>query len=149
MTMTSWHGQNAILSIEDSEGNPISIGVLQDVEVSTDREIKELRGSGSIKRQDIMQTEISIKVTGTIAEWDLDAYKTLIAYSESPGKIEDSSSPSTFTVDVDVEPSDSSTAETIQVKEVYFDSLPIRGSREEFLNIDLDGNGKDIEINPA
>lgn len=145
----SWRGQDAILSITDASDENVPVAVLQDVEVTKESETSELRGSGSVKRKDVQQTEVNITVTGTVAEWDFDAWKTLIDYDTASSEIKDSSSIPLFDVDVDITESGTDTADTIRVKDVYFPDLTVSGSRDEYLEMDLDGNGKDIETNPT
>ncbi len=144
-----WRGQDAVLNITDASDTNVPVGVLQDVEVNPEKETEELRGSGSIERQDVQQYELNISVTGTIAEWDLETWKSIIGYNSTDGKIEDTSDIPLFDVDVDIQSSDSDTADTIRVKDVYFPELPISGNRDDYLEMDLDGNGRTVEINPA
>jgi len=141
-----WRGQTAILTVkQDTTDQPV--GVLQDVEVSKESETSELYGSGSIKRQDVQQTEVSFSVSGTVSAWDMDTWETLIDY-DTDG-VADSPDIPKFTVSLDVTAVSSDTAETIQVDEVYFESVPISGSYDDYIELDLDGTGKDITMNPA
>ncbi len=144
-----WRGQDAIISITDASDNNVPVGVLQDVEVNPEKETEELRGSGSIERQDVQQYELNVSVTGTVAEWDLDTWKSITGYNSTSEKIEDTSDIPLFDVDVDIQSSDSSTADTVRVRDVYFSDLPVGGSRDDYLEMDLEGNGRTAKINPA
>lgn len=146
---TIWRGQTATLSITDSSDADVPIGILQDVEVSTDFEVNELFGSGSTKRQDVSKVEHSVSVSGTVSAWDLDSWKTLIDYDDVNDVIDDSADMPLFTVTLNITKKDGESAEIIEIKNVYFEGVPISGSRDEYIELSLEGKGDDIEFNPS
>lgn len=145
---TIWRGQTAMLSMTDSSDTDVPIGILQDVEVSADFETSELYGSGSTKRIDVQKTEHRVKVSGTVSAWDLDTFKTLMDYDSTNSDIDDSADISLFNVSLSIKSKGATTADTIKVKNIYFESVPISGSRDEYIELSLEGTGDDIEFNP-
>jgi len=144
-----WKGQTATLTITDDSDSDVPIGVLQDVEISKESETAELYGSGSVKRQDVAQTEVSVTVSGTVAAWDIETWKSLIGYDDTNDEIEDTATLPTFQVDMEATATGTDTADTIRVTNVYFESVPISGSYDDYLELDLDGTGDDAIVNPA
>ncbi len=146
MSTYSWKGQTALLSIKDSTDTDVPVGVLQDWEVSVEKEIGYLRGSGSSKIQDKQKTETEVSVTGTVMAFDLDTYDTLANYDSANTELDNSADVESFTVTAEVEATGTDKTKKIKVKEVDFSSLPIGGSNDDFIGIDLDGTGTDLEL---
>lgn len=146
MSTYSWRGQTALLSIEESDGGTsVPVGVLQDWEITVDKEIVYLRGSGSPKIKDRQQTEIEVGITGTVMAFDTDTYDKLVDYDSANSELKDTEDVKTFKVTAQAEPTTSDTTEKWIVKEVDFPGLSIGGSSDEFIGIDLDGTGSDLE----
>lgn len=140
-----WRGKTATLSITDSSDADVPVGQLQDVEVRKVDTTTELRASGSTKRQDVMRTETEIRVTGTVSAWDIGAFEILIDYDSTSDSLNDTYTPPLFTVEVTIDETGGTTS-TITVSDVYFEEIPISGAQDEYINMDLDGTGKDITI---
>lgn len=141
-TAQIWRGKEASIEIEqDSTTYPI--GQLQDIEVERSGNVEVLRGAGSIKRQDEQETEVDINVSATVSAWDADSWKTLIDYDGS-SKLNDSSDVNTFTIKGTFKATDDTTL-TFDVTGVYFEDLPISGGQDEWIELELNGTGKDIE----
>lgn len=140
-----WRGQTADLEVETTGGTAIPVGVLDEPEVSApEQEVQELRGAGSTEWLDLQKTETSVSVSGDVASWDIDAWDELIDYDTAADKLDDSADVATFTVTVIYEASDGST-KTIPVVEAYVDgSIPLGGSREEWIGMSLELRGRTI-----
>ena len=143
MTASIWRGQKADITIEGDA--TLTVGILQDVEVSPSKETSELYGAGSIKRQDVQQTEFSVTVSGTLAAWDMESYKSLIDYDGTGEQITDTSDVPQFTVTTNVT-NNSGTEYNIKVKDAYSEDIPFSGSRDEWLELDMEFIGSDITI---
>jgi len=140
--MSIWRGQKADLTVTDEEtSTSITVGVLQDIELSVNRETSELYGAGSIKRQDVQATELNISITATIASFDQTGFETLGNVTSSG--VEDSSDLPTFEVEGQFEDT-SGTAMDMLVSGVYFEEVPLSGSRDEWVEMSLEGTGADI-----
>lgn len=145
MANTLWRGQKADLEIDDDSGTEVTVGVLQEIEISPSKEISTLYGAGSIKRQDVQQTELEVSVSGTLASWDMDAFKSLIDYDDTGDEINDTSTVQTFTVKAYVT-DNSGNEEKIEVKDAYSEDVPISGSRDEWIELDMEFIGSDLSI---
>ncbi len=140
-----WRGKTATLTITDSGDQDVPVGQLQDVEVRKVDTTNELRASGSTKRQDVMRTETEIRVSGTVSAWDIGAFESLIDYDSTNDQLNDTYTPPVFDVEVKLDETGGTTS-TLTVSGVYFEEIPISGAQDEFINLDLDGVGRDIEI---
>ncbi len=140
-----WRGKTATLTITDSSDADVPVGQLQDVEVRKVDTTNELRASGSTKRQDVMRTETEIRVSGTVSAWDIGAFESLIDYDSTNDQLNDTYTPPVFDVEVKLDETGGTTS-TLTVSGVYFEEIPISGAQDEFINLDLDGVGRDIEI---
>jgi len=141
-----WRGNEAVVTVDDAD---VDVGILQDVEISVEKEISELYGAGSRRRQDVQQTEIDVNVSAELMSWTMDGYETLIG-TETTGTdqwIEDTSDVPTVDVKGEFTDVETSTTNTLTVKNVYFDSLPISGSRDDWVSLDIDGTGDQLIIN--
>jgi hypothetical protein len=121
------------------------IGIIDDPEVAApEQEVQELRGAGSTKWQDLQKTETAVTVSGTIAAWDIEAWDRMIDYDDQAGELDDSADVATFTVTITYTSSDGATKE-IPIENCYVDgSIPLGGSRDEWIGLDLEMRGQDI-----
>ena len=145
MTNTYWRGQKADLIIEDESETEITVGVLQDIEVSPSKEISTLYGAGSIKRQDVQQTELDVSVSGTLASWDMDAFKSLVDYDDTAEEINDTATVPLFTVEAHVT-DNSGNEQIIVVEEAYSEDVPISGSKDDWIELDMNFIGSDLSV---
>lgn len=138
-------GQSATIEVADSGGTTIPIGILDNPEVAApEQEVQELRGAGSTKWQDIQKTETKVRVSGEVAEYNLDAWDQFVDYDSTAEALDDSADVATFTVTMTFTASDGSTKE-IPVTEAYVDtSIPLGGSRDEWIGMDLEFVGRDL-----
>jgi hypothetical protein len=141
-----WRGQEATLQASGGSLASDPFGLIDEPEISApEQEVQELRGAGEdVRWQDLQRTSVSVEVTGTILAWDLGTYQDLIGYDDAASEMLHDPEVQTFTADVTFEASDGSTKE-ITVRECYIDgSVPIGGSREEWISMDLTFQGRDI-----
>jgi len=143
----TWRGQESVIEIEDTNGNPIPVGILDDPAVSApEHTVEELRGAGSTEFQDLQKTETSPTSSGTVSEFDLTAWDDLVDYDETNDKLDDTADVKQFDVTTIFEAADGSTKEII-LKDAYVDGgIEIGGSREDFIGLDLSFVGRTIEI---
>lgn len=136
-------GQKADIEIDDSTGTAQSVGIIDNPEVVVNKDVQELRGTGEATWQDLQQTSITVGVSGDITQWDLDTWKTIVGYDEAVDELDNSADVPTFTVTVLYEDQNGDVA-AFPVQECYDDSLPIGGSREEWIGMSLDATGRTI-----
>lgn len=138
-------GQSAVIEISDSGGTDIPVGILDNPEVAApEQEVQELRGAGSSEWQDLQKTETAVLVSGEVAEFDLDAWDQLVDYDSTAESLDDSADVETFTITVTYTASDGSTKE-IPVVDAYVNgSIPLGGSRDEWIGMDLDFRGRTL-----
>jgi len=139
-----WQGQVADLEVEDSGGTEIPFGVIDEPEITVNSNVEELRGAGPVTWQDLMRTELSVDVTGTVMEWDLDLWKELVGYDEAQDQLQTGESVPTWTTNVIFTNNAGDTAE-FPVVECYSESVTVGGSREEWIGMDFEFTGKTIE----
>lgn len=147
MTEQYWRGQTATVSLSGGSLPTTAVGVLDDPEVAApEQNVEELRGAGSTKRQDIMKTETGVTVSGEVMAWDIDTWDELIDYDDVADELDNSADVQTFTVTVEFDAADTST-KSIEVSNCYVDgSIPISGSREDWLGLSLEFVGDDLSI---
>lgn len=147
MATKTFRGQTATIEITGNSMPADPIGVIDEPEVAApEQEVQELRGAGSTKRQDEQKTATSVTVSGEVAAFDLEAWDRLIDYDEAQGQLDNSADVVTFTVTVTYEAADGSTKE-IAVQNCYVDgSIPLGGSREEWIGMSLEFVGDDLSI---
>ena len=145
-----YRGQKAVVEITDSDSADVPIGILQDVEVSMNKEVSELFGTGSIKRKDVQQTELQVVVSGTVSAWNFDTLMTLVDYDGTANEINDTSDMPLFTVTVKLRDTETSYGDTdydeIEVQNAYIEEVPISGSRDEWIEADLEFVGDDVKF---
>ena len=145
MATKKFRGQQATIEVSGGQLPTDPIGIIDEPEVSApEQEVQELRGAGDARWQDLSKTEIAVTVTGTVMAFDLETWDRLVDYDEAQEQLDHSAEVQTFTVTVTFEASDGSTKE-IPINECYVDgSIPIGGSREEWIGLDLQFRGRDL-----
>jgi len=146
MAIKKWQGQKAVLEISGGNLPTEPFGIIDEPEISApEQEVQQLRGAGDdVRWQDLQRTSVEVGVSGTILTWDMETYERLIGYDDVAGEMDYSPDVKTFTVTVTFESSDGSTKE-IPVNECYIDgSIPLGGSREEWISMDLSMVGRYI-----
>jgi len=143
----TWRGQESVIEIEDTNGNQVPVGILDDPAVTApEQDVQELRGAGSTEFQDLQKTETAPTSSGTVSEFAIDAWDDLVDYDEAAGKLDDSADVKQFDVTTIFEAADGSTKEII-LKDAYVDGgIELGGSREDFIGLDLTFIGRTIEI---
>lgn len=147
MTTKYWRGQEAVIEVSGGSLPTEAIGVIDEPEVGApEQEVQELRGAGSTKIQDLQKTATSVSVSGEVAAFDIDTWNRLIDYDDAASELDNTSEVATFTVTVTFTAADDSTKE-LAVQNAYVDgSIPIGGSREEWIGLSLEFIGDDISI---
>jgi hypothetical protein len=147
MTLQYWRGQEATIEASGGSLPTEAVGVLDEPEVAApEQEVQELRGAGSTKRQDEQKTSTSVTVSGEVAAFDIDTWNRLIDYDDANDELDNSAEVATFTITVTYTAADDSTKE-IAVQNAYVDgSVPIGGSREEWIGLSLEFVGDDLVI---
>lgn len=138
--MANFRGQTATLQI-----GGVTVGVLQDAEISAEKNVEELRGQ-SIKVEDRMQTELNVSVNATYASFDLAGLKSVLGYDDTNDEVEDTPEVPTFTVTGNFVSSDSSEDFDLDVLNVYFDNLSLSWDGDTHVTEDLQGTGDDISF---
>lgn len=147
MALKYWRGQEATIEASGGSLPTDAVGVLDEPEVAApEQNVEELRGAGSTKRQDEQKTETSVTVSGEVAAFDIDTWNRLIDYDGAADELDNSAEVATFTITVTYTAADDSTKE-IAVENAYVDgSIPIGGSREEWIGLSLEFVGDDLTI---
>lgn len=138
-----FRGQTATVTVENGSGTEVTVGVLQDFEVSIQFEDEELLGQ-SIKIVDRQRTRVGVNVTGSFAAFDVEGIKELIGYDDTNDKLKDSPQPPKFTVKVDATSKDGNETLNADITEVVFEELSISWSNDDYVTEDLTGEGKDL-----
>lgn len=143
----TWRGQESVIEIEDTNGNTVPVGILDDPAVTApEQDVQELRGAGSTEFQDLQKTETAPTSSGTVSEFAIDAWDDLVDYDEAAGKLDDSADVKQFDVTTIFEAADGSTKEII-LKDAYVDGgIELGGARDDFIGLDLTFIGRTIEI---
>lgn len=138
-------GQTATIELKDDGGTTIPVAILDNPEIEApDQTVEELRGAGSTEWKDLMKTETAVPVSGEVSAFDLDAWDQLVDYDSTAGKLDDTAEVATFEVTFTFEAADGST-KSITVADAYVDgSIPLGGSREEWIGMDLSLRGRTI-----
>lgn len=143
----TWRGQESVIEIEDTNGNPVPIGIIDDPSVSApEHRVEELRGGGSTEFQDLQKTETAPTASGTVSEFAIEAWDDLVDYDSTNNKLDDTAEVKQFDVTTIFEAADGSTKDIV-LKDAYVDGgIEIGGSREDFIGLDLTFVGRTIEI---
>lgn len=142
-----WRGQTATIEISGGSLPTDPIGIIDEPEVAApEQEVQELRGAGSTEWQDLMKTETAVTVSGEVMAWDIETWDRLVDYDDVNNKLDDSADVQTFTVTVTYEATDTSTKE-LAVQDAYVDgSVPVGGSREEWIGLSLEMRGRTVDV---
>jgi len=138
-----FRGQTADIEVNDG-GTSVPVGIIDEPEVTVTSSVEQLRGAGPVTWQDLQRTSLEVSVSGTVMEWDLDTWKTFVGYDDAADQLQTGADVPTWETTVIYEESGGDTA-VFPVKECYSEDVPVGGSREEWIGIDLDFTGKTIE----
>jgi hypothetical protein len=142
--MVKLRGQTAAITLEEDGGTEIVVGTLDNPFVAVPQEVQELRGSGSVKWQDLQKTEQAVLIGGDITSFDLDAWDRLVGFDEVAGNLDDSPDVETFNATITADAADGSTKEIKAGPGYRNNDLELGGSREEWLGMTLELRCNDI-----
>lgn len=147
MATKKFRGQTSTIELSGGSMPADPIGVIDEPEVAApEQEVQELRGAGDTSWQDLQKTETAVTVSGTVAAWDLETWDRLVDYDDVNSELDTSAEVQTFTVTVTYTAADGSTKE-LAVQDAYVDgSIPLGGSREEWIGMDLEFRGRTVSI---
>ncbi len=147
MATKKFRGQSATLEISGNNLASEAVAVIDEPEVAApEQTVQTLRGAGSTKIQDRQKTETEVSVSGEISAFALDTWDRLIDYDEAAGQLDNSPEVPLFDVTVVYTAADGSTKEIV-VKDCHVDgSIPLGGSREEWIGMSLELVGSDLSI---
>ena len=146
MSENVWRGQTADIEIERN-GTAQTVGIVDNVEITPEKDVQQLRGAssdGTITWQDLQQTSLEVSVSGDIMEWDLDTWKAIVGYDEAVDELRSDAEVPTFSITVLYQNAEGNTA-AFPIPEAFDESLPLGGSREEWIGMSLDATGRTIE----
>jgi len=142
MATQKFRGQEATISVTQ-DGTSIPIGILDNPEVEVSKDISYLEGSGEITFRDLEQTSLRINVSGEIAAWDLDTWRTFVGYDSGADEIRTDAEVPTWTTEITYTDNNGDTA-VFTVIECHSDSIPLGGARDEWIGMDLNFVGKTV-----
>lgn len=155
--LTSWFANSAALQILPVGGStPVTFAVLKGVEMTPKFEIAELYGMESVKRRDVQKYNMKVDVTCKYAMWD--PTNDVIGWSILNGSycqtattgVNDAAGQrnqvAMFTITATVHDSGNKSKMTLVASNVYFDSLPLSLTENEFIVRDLKGTASDITV---
>lgn len=138
--MAIFRGQTATISI-----NGVTVGVLQEAEINTNKETEELTGQ-STKREDVIQTAQRVTVTASHGSFDLAGIKSILGYDDTNDELEDTPDIPTFTVTGTFTSKDGSEDFDLAVQNVYFDDHSLSWDGDTHVTQDISGEGDDINF---
>lgn len=148
MAEERYFGDSMALSIQTEGGTSISIGSLQEVEISVEANENEYFSADQTTREDVKHTEKVPVVTATIGSFDVSLLQQWLGGSgaSSTGLV-DTSDPQKYQITGSVTPSGGSTKLEAQVTGVTIANMPMfSASRNEFLGKEIEGRGDDITL---
>jgi len=149
--MVKLRGQTATITVDKNDGTDstdateIVVGTLDNPFVSVPQEVQELRGTGSVKWQDLQKTEQAVLIGGDITSFDLDAWDELIGIDDVSGNLTDSPEVEVFNAIIKAEAADGKTKEIKAGPGYRNNDLELGGSREEWLGMTLELRCNDIK----
>lgn len=139
-----WRGQLAVLEMSGGSLPTDPFGVLQEVTVSPDQNVEELRGAGSTKWVDLQKTEIAFEISGSAMAWDMDTWDRAVDFDDAASEVDPGPDVPTFSATVTLEAADGSTKE-ITFGDCYFDPPPeLSGGSDEWIGMDISLRAQDI-----
>lgn len=139
-----FRGQTATVNVETSSGTTVTVGALQDVEVTVEFEDEELLGQ-SIKVIDRQRTRVGISINASYGAFDLAGIKELIGYDDTNEEIEDTPQPPKFTVKANLTSVDGNETISPDITDVVFSEVGWSWSRDDHVVEDLTGEGTDMQ----
>jgi len=145
-----YRAQDAVLSFASSN---INVGIIQEVSVEVEKETGQLRGFGSVMRQDEQQTAVDVSVSAEFMAFTEEGLRELIGMETTTVDgndeytIQDTSDIPTFDIIGEFNPVDDTATKTdATISEAYFETVPISGSREDWIGLELDGTAETMNF---
>jgi hypothetical protein len=145
MAPLKWRGQEAVLEVSGGSLPTDPIGVLQEVTITPDGNREELRGAGTTKFVDVMETARAFDVSGTVLAWDPETWDRAIEWDEAVSETDGSADVQRFDADVKLNAANGSTKD-VGFADGYFDPMPeIGGGREDWIGMDINLRFPDVD----
>lgn len=145
--MTKWRGGEAAAYIAEDE---TYLGLLQEVEISVSKETSELMAAGSTFRQDVQQTEQAPEFSAEFMSWTPAGFRAVTGMTENGTtgtyELDDTYDVPQFDIVGEFTEVETGTTHTLTVKSVYLEDVPISGARDDWVSIDIEGAGKQLEF---
>ena len=154
MTLRAYHGNTATIEFQPDGGTAITVGWLQNVEVSVEFEESEMTACGSIKIQDRRKYVTRVKLKAEVKKMDIPLLADILTpsgtyYNGTTGTvtaIEDTNVQSLFDVVAAVESTGGKDL-TATVSNVVFNNLPlIVAAKDDYVGWELEGIGDDVKL---
>jgi len=140
-----FRGQEAVLELSGGNLSADPVGVLQEVTITPDREVQELRGAGDTRFVDVAETARAFDVTGTVSAWALDTWDRAIEFDDATGETDSTADVQRFDATVTLNAADGSTKE-IGFIDGYFNPPPeISGDRESYQGLSIELRFPDVD----
>lgn len=156
MTLRAYHGNTATIVFQPDGGTAITVGWLQNVEVTVEYEESEMTSCGTIKIQDRRKHVVRVKVKAEVKRMDIPLLADILTpsgtyYNGTTGTvtaIEDTNVQSLFDVVAAVTSTDATAkALTATVTNVVFNTLPlIIATKDDYVGWELEGIGDDVKL---
>ena len=137
---------SATLNMETAEATSVPVAGIQDITVIPAVSVETLYTGDSIKVEEKQQHEFLVNVQIGFSKWDLTLAEEWLGGEGATGTaMADTSDPQKFTMDGDFTSVGGGTTYNWEVSGITFEEMPIiDGSRGEFIQWDLDGEGEDL-----
>ncbi len=144
--MAKFRGQEATLAINDAGAGSISVGILQNAEITVEYEIEELMGQ-SPKIEARQMTREAPTVTAEWASIDFTEIESSLFEDDGSGTmvLKDQAEPIKFDVKGTFKDTDGNTHE-LTAKNVVFDDMSFSFDNDTFVTTDISGEGDDLQI---
>ena len=152
MASKTYFARLATIEIQPDGGTAISVGHLQNVEITVEYEEETLTACGSIKIQDICNKDVKVNVKAELLRIDIDLTGDVLSPTgttyTSGGTltgIEDTCTVSLFDVVATIEATDGAVL-TATVSDVTFPTVPIMSASKDdgWVPFPYEGIGRDI-----
>lgn len=144
MAPKKFRGQEAVLELSGGNMPTDPFGVLQEVTVTPERDASELRGSGTTKFVDVMETSRAFDITGEVLSWDPETWDRAIEWDEAAEETDGSAEVQTFSVTVTLNSADGSSKE-VGFADAYFNPPPeMGGGREDWMGLSVELRASDV-----
>jgi len=143
-----WYGDTATISIATESGTSITVGMLQELEVSVEVSETEYFSADTTLREATQHSEKVPICRFVIGEWDIALHKQWFGGSgtSSTGLV-DTTDPQKFDITGTIKSVGGASSWDVDILGVTIPTLPMfTMSRDEFLNEEFQGRGDDIDI---